>query len=518
MRVERLMTLIEERLGMACADWQRARLVELLASRLGSRVGSHGDSPSGIEGEEEETLSRADLQILIEAVGIGETYFFREPAHFTVLAETVLPERIRQIDSTRPLRILSAGCSTGEEAYSLAITLAERWPDLANGRAAVLGIDASAAAVRRARRARYSRWALRAMPPEFCDRYLRREGEDYQLVDSIRAAVRFEEGNIMEPDLMLLPPGSLDVVFCRNVLIYFSERAMRTAVSRLAEALAPGGFLFLGHSETLRGISSDFDQEHSRDTLFYRRRSGSGMVGSGSGSFAALPSTGSPPLSAAPSSTSSSSSSSASWFESIHRSAERVAQLTSTRTPSAPAAPPPDPTPPRGSTFPIVFMPVLGLIESDQPDKALDLLGPMAANPAQRATATLITAALYYSQSRIEEAKQASQRLIDSGAHTSEAQYLQGLCFEHVGERDRALRSYQEAVRLDPGFAMAKLRLGTLQRRAGLQKEARHLLRQALAQLTQERHERLLLFGGGFQRPALLSLCRAELRALGVEP
>jgi chemotaxis protein methyltransferase CheR len=165
-----------------------------------------------------------------------------------------------------------------------------------------------------------------------------------------------------------------------------------------------------------------------------------------------------------------------------------------------------------------VFSPVLALLASEQPDKALELLEPMAAVPAQRLIATLIRASILYSQSRIDEAQQASQRLIDAGAHAAEAHYLVGLCLEHKGERERAVRSFQESVRLDPGFAMAKLRLGALQRRAGLRSEARSVLRQALAQLARERSERLLLFGGGFQREALLALCRAELQALGVEP
>ncbi|MFO0572569.1 MAG: CheR family methyltransferase [Polyangia bacterium] len=536
-RIERLAALIEERLGLLCADWQRARLLELWAARLGRRGrGSLLDEAD--DSEEEILLSRAELQALVDAVSINETYFFREPAHFAALVETALPARVRQGEPGRPLRLLSAGCSSGEEAYSIAITMAERCPDLL-ARASLYGIDLSAASVRRAQKARYSRWALRATPAELRERYFHRDGEEFQLIEPIRTTVRFEEGNLLEPD-PLLPPGALDVIFCRNVLIYFSERSMRLAVARMAEMLAPGGFLFLGHSETLRGISSDFDQEHSHGTIFYRRRAtvpprllsqATPLLFSPSGRSSPR----APSSAAAASGSSSPAAASgevpalpAAWFESIQRSTERVAQLTSSRTPSTPSTPsapstPAAPTPQEpGARVATgtwgVFAPVLALIASEQPDKALELLEPMATVPAQRSIATLIRAAIVYSQSRIDEAQQASQRLIDAGAHAAEAHYLAGLCLAHKGDRERALRSFQEAVRLDPGFAMAKLRLGALQRRAGRSSEARSVLRQALAQLSHERSERLLLFGGGFRRDALLALCRAELLALGVEP
>lgn len=506
--LDRLAALLEERLGMACADWQRERLAEALAGRrrgLARALGSEALAEAA-EGADLD-LSHAELQALIDVVSIGETYFFREPAQLAALIELALPERLRCGEPGRSLRILSAGCSSGEEAYSLAITLSEQRPDLGPERVTLLGIDVSAAAIARARRARYSRWALRATPPELRERFFRREGEDFRLLEPIRAAVRFEEGNLLEPDPLLLPAGSLDVVFCRNVLIYFSERMMRRAVSELARLLLPGGFLFLGHSETLRGIPSEFTQEHAHGTFFYRR-TGAASPGPSRRSPAPLP----PPSEVR--------IERGEWFEAIQRSAERVAQLTSP-TPARPAESRPanesagestSGTAERGFAS---FMPVLRLLAAEQQDEALQHLEQIP-GAAGSTTATLISAAIFYSQSRIDKAMQASQRLLDAGSHTAEARYLLGLCHEHTGERARALRQIEEAVRADPGFAMAQLRLGTLLRRSGQRTAAIAALTKALEVLGRERDERILLFGGGFRREALLSLCRSELSALGV--
>lgn len=507
--LDRLAALLEERLGMTCADWQRERLAEALAGRrrgLARALGGGEALAEAAEGTDLD-LSHAEMQALIDVVSIGETYFFREPAQLAALIELAIPERLRSGEPGHKLRFLSAGCSSGEEPYSLAITLAEQRPDLGPERVSLLGIDVSAAAIARARRARYSRWALRATPPELRERFFRREGEDFRLLDPIHAAVRFEEGNLLEPDPLLLPPGSLDVVFCRNVLIYFSERMMRRAVAELARLLVPGGFLFLGHSETLRGISSEFAQEHAHGTFFYRR----------SGAGSTNPSRRSP----APPPPADVRIERGAWFESIQRSAERVAQLTST----APARPAAESRAANESTSESAsgttergfasFMPVLRLLAAEQQDEALQHLEQIP-GAAGSATATLISAAIFYSQSRIDKVKQASQRLLDAGSHTAEARYLLGLCHEHLGERERALRQIEEAVRADPGFAMAQLRLGTLLRRSGQRTAAITALTKALEVLGRERDERILLFGGGFRREALLSLCRSELSALGV--
>lgn len=499
LEVERLEALLEERLGLCCVDWQRARLVDWVAQQR--RLPGAGEA--------DRRLSRADLQLLIEQVSVGETYFFREPGHFAVLAETALPELLHHRPFDRPLRILSIGCSSGEELYSAAIALRDYSYDLNAGRILLQGVDVHAALLRKAERARYSAWALRATPPHLRDECFRREGEDYHLRQELRALVRFEERNLFDSDPHFFRPGSVDILFCRNVLIYFSERSLRLAVARFSSVLAGGGFLFLGHSETLRGFANEFEQHQGHDTFYYRKKPSPPARDLFPGGLAALAGAAAPEEARAP----------AAWFERIHQSAQRVAELTSGRTPpKSPEAlvPPPPGAPSHPGWEP--FEPALKLIAAEQFDQALELLEHLPAALSQSATATLIATTILCGLGRRAESRQAGQRLLDGGHHVAEAHFLIGLSYEHLGDRARAHKSYEESIRAAPRFAMAHLHAGILLRRAGQRQQARSALRQALELLTHEPKERIVLFGGGFQREALMSLCRAELRGLGGEP
>lgn len=492
--VERLEALLEERLGLCCVDWQRARLADLLAQhRRLQELGEGG-----------RRFSRAELQLLVEQVSVGETYFFREPGHFSVLAATAVPELLQQRPAGRPLRILTVGCASGEETYSAAIALRDYHHDLAVGRIVLQGIDVHAALLAKAERARYSAWALRATPQHLRTECFRRDGQDYRLGDALRALVHFEERNLFEPDAHFWRPGSVDILFCRNVLIYFSERSLRQAVARFSSVLADGGFLFLGHSETLRGTSTDFEQHHSQDTFYYRKKPALPAPRLVSGTPAGSPSD----MEDAP----------AAWFDRIQQSTQRVAALTSSRTPRESPRPA---GPLQASTSDSVwapFAPVLELIAAEQFDQALEQLAKLPAAISTSPTATLVATTILCGQGRRAASQQAGQRLLDGGQHVAEAHFLLGLSYEHRGDTARAQSSYEQAIRAAPQFAMAHLHAGILLRRGNQRREARSTLRQALELLAHEPKERIILFGGGFRREALISLCRAELRGLGGEP
>lgn len=254
--VERYRALLEERFGLVIAPWQ----VDRLAGFVRDHTADAGD-PSP------EALRAAAAQITV-----SETYFFREEAQLEALVELALPDRMRVRGPDRPARVLSVGCASGEEAYSLAMLLEDRRPALPPGEVTIQGIDLSHAMVARARAGRYSPWALRSAPPHAEERWFRREGGEVCLAEAIRARASFEAKNLFDDDPELWAPGSLDVVLCRNVTIYFSERATRAAIARFANALGPGGYLFLGHSESLHRISDEFDRVHTHGAFYYRRK------------------------------------------------------------------------------------------------------------------------------------------------------------------------------------------------------------------------------------------------------
>ena len=147
-------------------------------------------------------------------------------------------------------------------------------PELAAWDVAIRGVDVNPAAIARAQAARYGPWSLRQTPGEMRARFLVGNEREVRVAEDVRALVAFEERNLVDDDPRFWARGAYDVVFCRNVLMYFAPEVARRVVARIASALAPGGFLFLGHAETLRGVSSDFHLRHSHGTFYYQLREG----------------------------------------------------------------------------------------------------------------------------------------------------------------------------------------------------------------------------------------------------
>lgn len=214
-----------------------------------------------------------ELRTLASYLTVGETYFFRIADHFQALAEKALPERIRLVNQRRPLRFLSAGCASGDEAYSLAIVLRHHFPQVPQSEVAITGVDLNPAILVKAREARYTSWSLRETTPQMQARYFHADGKYFALDNEIRCMVNFEEGNLAAAQNNTLWESELyDVIFCRNVMMYMVPEAARVAVARLTQALAPEGFLFLSPSETLRGISHDFHLRHTHNAFYYQKR------------------------------------------------------------------------------------------------------------------------------------------------------------------------------------------------------------------------------------------------------
>ncbi len=136
----------------------------------------------------------------------------------------------------------------------------------------IRAVDINPAALEKAARARYSSWALRETPAETQSRWFQASGRDLLLDPAIRCGVHFDERNLAVDDSELWRPGGFDIVFCRNVVMYFAPDQARALLARIARALQPGGYLFLGHAETLRGLSDDFHLRHTHGTFYYQRK------------------------------------------------------------------------------------------------------------------------------------------------------------------------------------------------------------------------------------------------------
>lgn len=190
-------------------------------------------------------------QRIIRELAIGETFFLREHRHYKVLREHVLPELIRRKQQTddRMLRIWCAGCSTGEEAYSVAITLLQTIPAAHEWQLRILATDINAEAIQRAQQGIYREWSFRQVPPGFRERYFRMEDDGARINSEIREMVTFQRHNLLSGAAQMLS----DLIICRNVLMYFGKEQKTQAEDLLYAGLLPGGWLFLGQAEAILG-------------------------------------------------------------------------------------------------------------------------------------------------------------------------------------------------------------------------------------------------------------------------
>jgi chemotaxis protein methyltransferase CheR len=209
-------------------------------------------------------------QQFIDAVSIKETFFFRDRKYFDLLKFKLFPEMFGE-NTGHPLRIWSAACSTGQEAYTVSIILKELLFDLSHGHVQILGTDISEAAVNAANKGEYSAFEIRrGLTEQEIGKYFRNVGGRFRVSDELRSICRCQADNLLRTGGS--SPGNFNIIFLRNVLIYFSEADRRRVIDRMITALGPLGVLVLGATEGLLQITSRLVREEFRGASFYRRK------------------------------------------------------------------------------------------------------------------------------------------------------------------------------------------------------------------------------------------------------
>lgn len=501
---------MQQRLGLVFEGTERLRLTTTLQRRIpATGAGDLQRYLASLEG------NSAELDVLADELTIGETYFLRQPEQFTALVRTVLPQRMAdrddqrgqtgpnppagrnadadEADRRRPLQLLSAGCSRGEEAYSLAIALAE------NGYHdhRITGLDVNPRAVEKARRGRYTGWSMRDVPVAQLQRWFTTTAEgEFEVSAELRHSVDFVRHNLTDGDPAFWQPR-FDVIFCRNVLMYFDTPTARRVVTRLARSLLPGGFLFLGSAEVLRGISEEFELCADGKVFYYRlARTGPDLARpqrtGASGTAAGIRPGGS----------------------NTHRTA--VPRVTAPGGPVHLGGRPrhSTPTAPRAEDEG-AFTLALELLRSERFRAALETIGqidlPTTAVRSAWDREVVLTRAvlLTHTGDATTAAADAHRLLVLDPDSTAEAHAVLATCREAEGVLSPALSHWRAAVATDPAFGIAHLRAGMLLRQTGRSWEAEDAYRRAATALPGETDRRILLFGGGFGRDALLSLCRS---------
>lgn len=357
------------------------------------------------------------LDALVSALNVGETHFFRDAGQMRALEQDILPELIAARRRERRLRVWSAGCGTGEEPYTLAMLLHRLLPDLAGWDVVVLGTDVNRRSLAVARRGVYRAWSLRGMPGSARRSYLAADGDEAAVVPWIREMVTFAPLNLAEPGWPAAPTGptGLDLILCRNVLLYFGVDGARAVVRRLRDALRGGGWLLLSQVEAGHGAQA-------------------GLVPAGGATFRR----GDHP---AP-----------------HPAAHPAALWPARRPADLPTNPTADPVPDPVTT--VVATVVAEVTAAGEPDRAAG------------GSAVCISALGLWREGRYDQAlglleDEAGRDPLLAGVH-----YLHGLILVDRGRGDEALAAFRRCAYADPGFAPAYLGQATLFARSGQRRRA----------------------------------------------
>lgn len=403
--------LIERRTGIARGAYSPATLDAALHAA--------GDRATLLHTLENTSEREGAWQRLLNTLLIGETYFFRSQAHFNLLRQVIIPQL-----SNREVRVWSAGCSTGEEAYSLAITFSEALPDIAARGLRLIGTDINGAALAIAERGHYREWSFRQTEPGLRERYFTAQDGGWQISPALRKLPRFQQHSL----LMGAPLPQLDLIFCCNVLLYFEEQAIRRAESLFYEALAPGGWLVLGPAEALRFERERWQTHIYPGALLYRK----------------------PPL------------------------GESQPTVLHPAVPLAERLPPPPP---------LTYSEAVLAARQKRYDEAERILSDILARQPDHAAARVLMGSVLGNQGVVPGALRQVEAALQLDPLLPDAHYLKGVLLLEAGQRQAGEYALRSALYCQRGHPLAALILGHLHRSSGDSARARRAWQEALDHL-----------------------------------
>jgi len=403
--------------------------------------------------------SREQADILARALTIGETYFLRDPQSFQVLEQHVLPGIIRtRRTGEKCLRIWSAGCSTGEEPYSIAILLSRILPDPDDWNIMLLATDINPAALEKGRQGVYGNWSFRNAPPWLMDYFRKRKDGRVEIIPSIRKMVRFSYLNLAEDSYpsLLNSTNAIDIIFCRNVMLYFGPALIERMIEKFHNALQDGGWLFVSPTEVSCRDFDGYSCERFPGAFAYRK-------GARDGKNRGLWS-GTPELQARP----------AAFTAGMPQAIELP-----TAVPSPPVAHKPaadtvaeSSAAAEKSSCRERYLEAVALYDKGSYESAaVKVMEILAAGP-ENADALELLAKSYANLGKLAEARQCCENAIKADKLRAHNHYLLSIILEEQGERDEAAAALQRALYIDQDFVLAHFALGNMNRQAGKKKEA----------------------------------------------
>lgn len=417
-----------------------------------------GNARACIEWLMSHPLTKREIEMLASHLTVGETYFFRDEKLFTALEAYVLPELIRRQRGEKRLRIWSAGCCTGEEPYSVAILLNRMIPDLHDWNLTLLATDINPHFLRKMSNGLYSEWSFRATPAWIRERYFTKTAEARFKIDSrIRGRVTPSYLNLAEdvyPSL-LNNTNAMDIIFCRNVLMYFSPQRAQQVIHNLHRCLVDGGWLIVSPSEASHTLFSEFLAVNHPGMILYRKVASCKFKVANLNPEPKTLNTGIETLN--------------SKSKPLHPQPETASPKPETETPKPQENP--------------SYRQAQALYGQDCHDEVSEELQAVLAQDPGNTEAMTLLARTLANQGRLAEALTWCEKAVAAGKLNPASHYLLAMILQEQGHDANAVASLKRALYLNPDFALAHFALGNLVRRQGRHGESERHFQNALSVL-----------------------------------
>ncbi len=426
----------------------------------------------------------SEIKALLDEVTVQETYFFRDSGQFQALIEKVLPNLIEEKKYERSLRIWSAGCSTGEEPYTIAIILQEYFSHILDWNILIRATDINVLALKKAREGIYTKHSFRGVRKNYIEKYFRPVGNRFALSESVKKMVQFDYFNLASDSFLPVGRGNQwDIIFCRNVLIYFHRQRIVSLLDRFHEALRPNGFLFLGFSENLHLFPNKFEAVHYENSFFYKKEESQKVpkeTGESRRSKRTLPAK--------------VMSGQTREKSAIHKDA-RFVQFE--------------------NSFEQKFQRVQELFSLEFYRQAWEKLRQLGPVPQHRKLDVLfLTARLQVNLLRWEDADETLQLILQDDPLFKEAYFLRALISRNESDLHAAVTNFRKVLYVDPDYVLARLYLGDLFRMLGQNDLALREYRNAHRIL--EKNPRISLgpFAAGFTADVLVQTFENKIKIM----
>lgn len=435
--------------------------------------------------------SREFLESMACYLTIGETYFMREKRCFEILEHQIIPELVKKRQGSEArLRIWSAGCATGEEAYSIAILLDRMRPLLRDWDLSILATDINPHSLRKAKEGIYTEWSFRNTPAVFRKNYFHQSAEGrYTLLPRIKEMVTFSAFNLVEDTYpsLVTDTNAMDVIFCRNVLMYFTPAEAAKVVERFHRCLLDDGWLFVSPCEISNSFFADFAPVSFPDATLYQKRSHGGPVKPTCMTAA----TASPPARPVP-------------VFSSHPPEE---------IPSAPAPPvviaPPLPPLAESSNETAVYQEALTLYAQGAYPAAAEKVAFLLARNKDDTRALALLCRIYANQGRLSEALTLSTQALATDKLSAELHYLHAIILQEQGQDDESAAALKKALYLNQDLVLAHFSLANLEQRKGKIKISRRYYDTASSLLDKYRPDEVIPESDGMLAGRLKEIIRA---------